>query len=67
MSKYGVSSGSYFPVLGLNTEIYSVSTWMVFFLITAKKKKIAISHSQQDIADANFGITLALKYVTETI
>ena len=24
MSKYGVSSGPYFPVFGLNTEIYSV-------------------------------------------
>ena len=26
MSKYGVFSGPYFPVLGLNTKIYSVNT-----------------------------------------
>ena len=25
MSKYGVFSGPYFPVFGLNTEIYSVN------------------------------------------
>ena len=25
MPKYGVISGAYFPVFGLNTEIYSVS------------------------------------------
>ena len=28
MSKYGVFSGPYFPVCGLNTEIYGVNLWI---------------------------------------
>ena len=27
LSKYGVLSGPYFPIFGLNTEIYGVNTW----------------------------------------
>ena len=28
VSKYGIISGPYFPVFGLNTEIYSVNLWI---------------------------------------
>ena len=32
VSKYGVISGPYFPVFGLNTEIYSVLKFMQCFI-----------------------------------
>ena len=35
MSEYGVISGPYFPVFGLNTEVYSVN-----FCIQSKYRKI---------------------------
>ena len=35
VSKYGIFSGPYFPVFGLNTEIYEVTQfpWRIKFLI----------------------------------
>ena len=52
MSKYGVSSGPYFPVFGLNTEIYSIKktektlyfgTFHAVNVLTKVDNKIALS------------------------
>ena len=48
MSKYGVFSGLYFPVFGLNTEIYGVSEDIVSIVSSLVKSLREITENSDD-------------------
>ena len=53
MSKYGVISGPYFPVFGLNMEIYSVDL-DTFHAVKPLVKATIVVFSTQDLKIAYF-------------
>ena len=66
VSKYGVSSGPYFPVFGLNTEIYSVNLRIQsdYLKIRTRKNSIFGHFSRSDILQNTCGRLLLRKCLT---
>ena len=58
MSKYGVFSGPYFLVFGLNTEIYSINSTQSKYRKIWTKKNSVFGHFSR-----GGGITELIKYI----
>ena len=65
VSKYSVFSGPYFPIFGLNTEVYGVYTYMCLPILLGNHRMKEISYILYNISVfAFFSCILSTKFLT---